>query len=140
MILFHFGRVLRSSKVAQIAFLPCSWLRRYWSELTETSQVCCPLRPLPPCELVCLCDISLLWLHGLEVGNSYCCSLTVTVPVYFTLGGCCGVVILLFEKYFTLGGCSGPERELLLFESDGSLGLLRNRCYLPFDSGRLVWT
>ena len=44
--------------------------------------------------------------------------------MYFTLGGCCGVVILLFEKYFTLGGCSGPERELLLFESDGSLAFL----------------
>ena len=44
--------------------------------------------------------------------------------MYFALGGCCGVVILLFEKYFTFGGCSGPERELLLFESDGSLACL----------------
>ena len=44
--------------------------------------------------------------------------------MYFTLGGCCGVIILLFEKYFTLGGCSGPERELLLFDSDGSLAFL----------------
>ena len=44
--------------------------------------------------------------------------------MYFTLGGCCGVVILLFEKYFALGGCSGPERELLLFESDGSVAFL----------------
>ena len=77
------------------------------------------------------------WLRS---WHSYCCSLTVTVPVYFTLGGCCGVVILLFEKYFALGGCSGPERELLLFESDGSLAFLETDATCLFDSGRLVWT
>ena len=34
--------------------------------------------------------------------------------------GCCGTV----RKYFTLGGCCSYEREIFLFESDGSLAFL----------------
>ena len=49
----------------------------------------------------------LLWLRGLEVGNSSCWTLTVTVPVLFALGGCCD-----------------PERELLLLDIGGSLAFL----------------
>ena len=57
----------------------------------------------------------------------------------FALGGCRGVVILLFEKYFALGGCSGPERELLLFESDGSLAFLETDATCLSDPRHLVW-
>ena len=57
-ILFHFGGVLRSDEVAWIAFLPSSWLLWHQPEMTETIQTHWPLGLPPPCELVCLCDVS----------------------------------------------------------------------------------
>ena len=73
------------------------------------------------------------WLRGFKVGLSSCCCLTVTVPKYFTLGGCCGVEII----YFTLGGCAGPESKLLLLGSDGSLAFLETDATCLFILGAL---
>ena len=41
-----------------LPFLPSLWLCRNWSEMSETSQICCLLGPLPPCEPACLCVVS----------------------------------------------------------------------------------
>ena len=43
----------------------------------------------------------------------------------------------LLGKCFTLGGCAGPERELLLLESDGSLAFLETDATCLFILGAL---
>ena len=105
--------------MAWIAFLPSSKLPWCQPEMNETLLADWPVGYLPPCELVCLCNIS-SHLCCFKVGLSSCYCLAITVSEYFTLGGCCGVEIV----YLTLGECASPESKLLLLQSDGSLAFL----------------
>ena len=131
-ILFHFGRVLRSGKVAWIVFLPCLWLLWHQPEMTETLQTCWPLGLPPLCVLVCLCDISFhaTWLWS---WSFILLLFDRNLTWIFHFGRMLWCRNLVIGKIFYFGRVFRSWKRIAITWIWWLFGLPRNRCYLPLS-------